>query len=330
MMKEYFGFKNCGNWYKGNLHSHTTISDGMLTPEQNVKLYQDHGYHFLCLSEHDIYTDHRAQFNQDNFIILPGIEASAILYREKGNNERYRIHHLHGILGTEAIQAAAPAGIFTHMQYVPPKKFFGEWTGAQACQEINDLLLSHGCVTTYNHPIWSRVEEQEFIHTEGLSALEIFNFNTVQESNTGYDVVYWDRMLRMGKKINAFASDDNHNEGLFEDSCGGWICVQAPELSHDSIVQNFIDGNYYSSSGPAIFDWGIRDGRAWIDCSEVNRVNFIAGNIINDGTTVLGEPYKDSLCHAEYQLKGHETYVRVEVTDKYGRTAWTNPIYLEW
>lgn len=329
-MKEYFGFKNCGNWYKGNLHSHTTISDGMLTPEQNVKLYQDHGYSFLCLSEHDIYTDFRKQFNNDTFIILPGIEASAILYREKGSSERYRIHHLHGILGTEDMQAGATEGIFTHLQYIPPKKFFGEWTGAQACQEIHDMLRSHGCVTTYNHPIWSRVEEKEFIYTEGLSALEIFNFNTVQESNTGYDVVYWDRMLRMGRKINAFASDDNHNEGLFEDSCGGWICVQASELTHDSIIQNFIDGNYYSSSGPGIYDWGIRDGRAWIDCTEVSRVNFIAGNIINDGTTVLGKSSKDSLCHAEYQLKGHEAYIRAEVTDKYGRTAWTNPIYLEW
>ena len=176
-----------------------------------------------------------------------------------------------------------------------------------------DQYIQHGCVTTYNHPIWSRVTEEEFIDTEGISALEIFNFNTVQESNTGYDVTYWDRMLRMGRRINAFASDDNHNEGLFEDSCGGWICVQAPELSHDAIVQNFIDGNYYSSSGPVIYDW-----------------DFVAGNIINDGTTVLGKRFEDSLTHGEYTLKGHETYVRAEAVDKYGRTAWTNPIYLDW
>ena len=52
--------------------------------------------------------------------------------------------------------------------------------------------------------------------------------------------------------------------------------------------------------------------------------------IINDGTTVLGERFKDTLSHAKYQLKGHETYVRVEAVDRYGRTAWTNPIYLEW
>ena len=59
-MKEYHGFKNCGNWYKGNIHSHTTVSDGMLTPEQSVKLYRDNGYHFMCFSEHDIFTDYRS------------------------------------------------------------------------------------------------------------------------------------------------------------------------------------------------------------------------------------------------------------------------------
>lgn len=328
-MKEYCGFKNCGSWYKGNMHSHTTISDGMLTPEQAAKLYRENGYNFLCLSEHDIYTDHRKQLNTDNFILIPAVESSVILYRDKGTNERYKLHHLHGILGTDQMQEAAPEGIFSHLQYILPQKFFGEWTGAQACQEAADMLAAHGCVVTYNHPIWSRVTEEEFIYTEGIGALEIFNYNTVQESNTGYDVTYWDRMLRMGKRINGFASDDNHNEGLFEDSCGGWICVQSPDLSHDSIVQNFMDGNYYSSSGPEIHDWGIRDGKVWIDSSAVNHVNFVCGNIINDGTTVLGQCFKDTLSHAEYTLKGHETYVRVEVVDKYGRTAWTNPIYME-
>lgn len=329
-MKEYNGFKNNGNWYRGNIHSHTTVSDGMLTPEQSVRLYREHGYHFLCLSEHDIFTDHREQFNTEDFIILPGVEATAVLYRAKGTNERYKIHHLHGILGTSAMQEAAGQGTYRHMEYIPPIKFFGEWEGKRAAQEVADRLLDHGCVVTYNHPIWSRVTEEDFIYTQGVCALEIFNFNTVQESNTGYDVTYWDRMLRMGRRINAFASDDNHNEGLFEDSCGGWICVQAPDLSHDSLVQNFMDGNYYSSSGPELYGWGIRDGKVWVDTSKVNHINFVCGNIINDGTTVLGERFKDTITHGEYTLKGHEAYVRVEAVDKYGRTAWTNPIYPEW
>ena len=36
-MKEYHGFKNCGNWYKGNIHSHTTVSDGMILSMSEVE-----------------------------------------------------------------------------------------------------------------------------------------------------------------------------------------------------------------------------------------------------------------------------------------------------
>lgn len=326
MIKNYKGFSGEGQWYKGNLHSHTTVSDGMLSPDEAVALYKKQGYNFLSISEHDIFSDYGEIYNTDSFLLMPCIEYSGILYRDIGTNERYKLHHMHGLLGTTAMQQAASEH-FTHLQYVPPLKFFKEWDGRKTAQTMADLLLAHGCLVTYNHPIWSRVTEDDFIHTEGPCMLEIFNYNTVQESNTGYDVTYWDRMLRAGRKINAFASDDNHNEGLFEDSCGGWVCVQAPALTHDDIITALMNGNYYSSAGPEIYDWGIRDGAAYIECSPVNKVNFVCGNIINDGTSVLAKPCTNGLNGASHTLKGHETYVRAEVTDKYGRTAWTNPLY---
>lgn len=329
-MRDYEGFKHNGSFYKGNFHSHSTVSDGMLTPEQAVEVYKAHDYNFLSLSEHDIFTNYGDRFNTENFIMIPSAELSVYLYRDKGTNERLKAHHLHAILGTSEMQKNAKEPLFRHLEYIPPRKFFKTWTGPKVCQEVADMIRDHGCVATYNHAIWSRVTADEFIHTEGIAAYEIYNHNTVLESNTGYDVTYWDQMLRNGKHINAFASDDSHNEGLFEDSCGGWICIQAPELTHDAIVQNFIDGNYYSSNGPVINDWGVKDGKAWIDCSPVNHINFVAGNIINDGVTVLGKECEDSLTGGEYKLKGHEIYVRAEVVDKFGHTAWTNPIYLEW
>lgn len=323
------GLDTSGNWYKGNLHSHSTVSDGMLEPHEAVALYRQAGYHFLCLSEHDIYTDHRSAFNGNDFIILPGIEYSAILYRAKGTNERYKVHHMHGILGTSKMQEEAPEH-FTHLQYVPPLKFFGTWEGQEAANRMSDLLRRHGCIVTYNHPIWSRVEDRDFTETRGLTAIEVFNFNTVQESTTGYDEVWWDTLLRRGVKINGFASDDNHNEGAFEDSCGGWIMVNAPELTHDAILQAFIDGNYYSSSGPEITAWDVQDNVACIRCNGADKITFVAGNIINDGTAVLGRPGSNELQTGSYRLKGHECYVRAVVTDSCGRSAWTNPIYLTW
>ena len=47
-----------------------------------------------------------------------------VLYRAKGTGERYKIHHLHGILGTQAMQDAAPLGTYGHMQYIPPYEIF--------------------------------------------------------------------------------------------------------------------------------------------------------------------------------------------------------------
>ena len=51
-MKDYQGFKNNGNWYKGNLHTHTTLSDGRATPEETFALYKAEGYSFMALTDH--------------------------------------------------------------------------------------------------------------------------------------------------------------------------------------------------------------------------------------------------------------------------------------
>ena len=38
---------------KGNLHSHTTCSDGALSPEELVQVYRDLGYDFIAITDHD-------------------------------------------------------------------------------------------------------------------------------------------------------------------------------------------------------------------------------------------------------------------------------------
>ena len=60
-----------GNWYKGNLHMHTTVSDGTLSPEEAVARYRAAGYDFVAL------TDHRTvnpPWEDEDFLILSGAE----------------------------------------------------------------------------------------------------------------------------------------------------------------------------------------------------------------------------------------------------------------
>ena len=139
-------------WYKGNLHSHTVQSDGHLTPAEAVQLYKNQGYDFLCFSEHDHYTDLRKEFDSENFIILPGLEASVCLIgiseedKQKWNlpyldGECFsttwpelrdmiqkglsvpmiKTHHIHGILGKKEMQKRACENVFDQgsiLQYV--------------------------------------------------------------------------------------------------------------------------------------------------------------------------------------------------------------------
>ena len=49
-------------WLKGNTHTHTIWSDGDAPPEQVVEYYDERGYDFLCLSEHNIVADHEKWF----------------------------------------------------------------------------------------------------------------------------------------------------------------------------------------------------------------------------------------------------------------------------
>ena len=45
------------NWKKGALHCHTMWSDGRSLPEAAIKAYQDSGYDFVCLSDHNVFQD---------------------------------------------------------------------------------------------------------------------------------------------------------------------------------------------------------------------------------------------------------------------------------
>ena len=323
----YSGLIFKGHWFKGNLHSHTTHSDGRWTPEKAVQAYRDRGYHFLAMTEHDQFFDHRDSFNSEQFITLPGLEISALLI-DFNTKKRLKVHHMNAILGTSEMQAHATRPLFTHMQKIPPTIFEDRWQGLNVAQKILDDLRCRGMIATYNHPAWSRVESEEFIDLNNIWAYEVFNYGTELESGTGYDEIHWEMMLRKGKKLHAFSSDDNHNHPDLDDTFGGYIVVSASELTHDTIINELLAGNYYSSSGVAINSWSVISGKAVVECSRAHQITFYCGNHLNDGRTFCANDTKDGLSYAEYELKGHESYIRVVCTDFMGKKAWSNPIYL--
>ena len=47
-----FPFDQPGAWFKGNIHSHSTYSDGLLEPVEVIRAYRERGYDFVAITDH--------------------------------------------------------------------------------------------------------------------------------------------------------------------------------------------------------------------------------------------------------------------------------------
>ena len=53
-MKSLLPFSLAGRFWRGNIHTHSDMSDGALSPEAVITAYKNAGYDFIQLSEHFI------------------------------------------------------------------------------------------------------------------------------------------------------------------------------------------------------------------------------------------------------------------------------------
>ena len=70
---KYQAYPDKGNWYKGNIHSHTTLSDGSVEPMDQIRLYESHGYDFLAFTDHNVMNS-RPEWNTGRMLMIPGWE----------------------------------------------------------------------------------------------------------------------------------------------------------------------------------------------------------------------------------------------------------------
>lgn len=306
-------------FFRGNLHCHSTVSDGRLDHDALIALYRSRGYSFLCFSDHEVYTD-LTRLDTPDFISLPGVEWAC----DSMDGDRWaQTHHMHGIAGTADMLAGAKAPPLAHGETMPRLPFEGERT----VQAMRAHMADRGCLTMYNHPLWSCTAPEDFGLLEGYTALEIFNYSCEVENHTADATVYWDRLLSKGARIWGAATDDNHNRSTPDDSCGGWISVNCAALTRDAVLGAIRDGRFYASSGPQIECYGVSGGEVFVRCGPVHHIDFIAGGAVGVGACVWSGDGGDSLREARFRLSGRERYVRIECVTREGRTAWSNPLY---
>ena len=64
--------KQNGPWFKANLHSHSTLSDGKMTPQELKERYKSAGYSILSITDHSKYTWHQ-ELEDPDFLPVGGV-----------------------------------------------------------------------------------------------------------------------------------------------------------------------------------------------------------------------------------------------------------------
>lgn len=318
-MKKYSLFRE-GSFYKGNLHTHTTVSDGKLSPLETIDRYKKNGYSFLGISDHNVFS-YYPEAEEENFLSIPAVEA----HTSKGGSG---IHHV--------VAFADPKT----MKFANGHKLDQHFCNGLTTQELVDYLREYNNMVIYCHPHWSRDEIGDIVDLKNIVGMEIYNHGCQVEWRCGFAEVFYDHVLWHGNYIWNFATDDAHGATASSDYCGGYITVKTCDFSHKGILDAISKGSFYSSAAregeaaPEILDFLVEDGLVKLWCTPTRSVCFFAG--IKSHPIIFGEygtksfqGTKDSpITYAEYQLPEGTKFVKVSAEDFSGSVSWSQPILL--
>lgn len=307
-------------YYKANLHCHTTISDGELSPEEIKSAYQEQGYSIVAFTDHRQYRWHR-ELDDKNFLALAATEVDLTEEDPAKDWPQRKTYHLN-LLDTNPEENRA-----AKEENPLPKPPYGDIKALNAyIARMNEL----GFLVCYNHPYWSLQTLEDYQGLRGLFAMEIYNHGCEHDGLYGFHPQAYDEMLRSGQRLFTLATDDNHNRVPFDsplcDSFGGFVQIAAEKLEYQSVIKALKDGNFYWSMGPELKGVSIKDSVLTVKTSPVEKIFVIQKG--RDCYKDLAKP-GETITEASFPLTGKEGWFRVEIRDGRGLYAGTNAYFLE-
>jgi len=289
-------FETEGKWFKSSLHVHTTSSDGDVDVATRLNQYRDKGFDVVAITDHRT-TNDLSGFSDNKFLALSSIEFHPETY------------------------SGAPTHHFLGYGLPHPYKY----DGSLSAQEMIDDIKSKGAKVFYAHPYWTGHTYVEMTEVSGYLGVEVHNQVCENMADSGSGSIHWDQMLNKGHVLSGLANDDVHKSSEVGKA---WTMIKADKLDEKSILDALEKGCFYASTGPEIKDYRLgSDLRIHVECSSVEKIVFRTSGAGN-GKVFHAEKGKD-LRSAEWDLSGKKPkWVRCELRDKEGHTAWTNPIFL--
>ena len=321
-------------YFKTNLHTHTTISDGKLSPEEVKALYKSKGYQVLCITDHNIIVDH-SNMNEPDFLMLTGMEINLNqeTYRPRLDGKTYHFN----LISKRPDQRWSPGKVHG--------KFPGglEYEKNMICEEMdyshtpeaaNAVIAKAnemGFLVMYNHPTWSCHSYLDYTPLKGLWGMELRNSECCLLGINENNFRVFKDISNSGNKIYPLGTDDLHGAraaGL------SWIMVGASQLDYDSVIAALEKGDFYMSCGPEISSLSIDGNILKITCSDAKAITLectgrFSRRAVADEGSVIREAEFDLTVFKERTYGDPSMYVYLTVTAADGTYAATRAYYLD-
>ncbi len=298
-------FSQPGHWYRGNLHTHSTRSDGHTTPAEVCAFYRTRGYDFISLTDH---FKERYQF--------PITDTTP-----------YRTGEFTTILGAELHAPATSLGNEWHILAVGLPEDFAPPNTGETGPQLAERARAAGAYVAAAHPAWYDLTDQDLLSVPAAGAIEIFNTTCTVGNGKGDSTGYIDRLLSQGHYYQIIATDDAHfNPTRPADSGGNWVMVRSTSLDPSALLAALHAGHFYSSQGPEFLEVTPLPGgtQMTVRTSPVRAIH-LTGCGASSSTVIRDTDFGA----AELDLgKIEGSYARLTAIDRHGRRAWTNPIRL--
>jgi hypothetical protein len=293
-------FEAPGRFWRGNIHGHSTNSDGRLDPEEVCRRYRDQGYDFISLTDH-----FRPNFN---FPV--------------SDTRPYRGNGFTTILGAEVHAPETSGGTEWHILAVGLPADFPATTADETGPTLARRCAEAGAFVAIAHPHWYQLTLEDALSIESAHAVEVYNHTCAVNADRADGLVMLDSLLTAGRRLNAIAVDDSHWKA--PDAFGGWVMVKAEENDPDVLLDALKSGEFYASQGPEFHDIRI-DGDDLVVRSSTAVSIMLLGSV-RDSEVAHGE----ALTGARLPLKKFRgAWCRAVIVDASGRRAWSNPLWLD-
>jgi hypothetical protein len=297
------------HFQKGNVHTHTTLSDGGSSPEHTIVWYRSHGYQFLALTDHNKLSrpSRYAALQEPGFVLISGEEISM--------TGRGRQVHVNALCTKTRINGGS----------------FG--SAAAALSNGIGAVRQQGGVALVNHPNFDwALTAADVSDARDASLLEIASghpyVHSAGDAEHPSHEALWDMALGSGADFMGVGVDDEHHIDFSSDPPAtpgrAWISTFGEVTDAAAICSAMAQGQLYASTGIELRRIAVRDRQYEVEPVQARAsVVFIGAggrelarhSTLNDGPAV-------------YVLRGDEGYVRARVELPDGKRAWTPAVRL--